>query len=177
MSDFIERAALFSRAAHQAVGQVRKYTGEPYWHHPAAVAAMAQEVKGTTEEMVAAAYLHDVVEDTQVTLDDISREFGLVVSGYVYELTDQFADPAIGNRAHRKELERQRLARVSPGAATIKYTDLIDNTSSIVARDPRFARFYLAEKRALLLVMRQGDRGLWERAWSSMEAGRAELGI
>jgi (p)ppGpp synthase/HD superfamily hydrolase len=177
MSDFIERAALFTRAAHQAIGQARKYTGEPYWHHHAAVAAMVQEVEGATEEMVAAAYLHDVVEDTRVTLDDISREFGLVVSGYVYELTDQFTSSAIGNWAHRKELERQRLAAVSPGAATIKYADLIDNTPSIVAHDPGFARVYLREVRSLLHVMAQGDRGLWRKAWAVMARSEVKVGI
>lgn len=169
--ELIFRAALYSRAAHQAVGQQRKYTGEPYYRHPASVAEIVSQAEHVTPEMLAAAYLHDVVEDTDVTHEDISRDFGLVVSGYVFELTDQFIDLSIGNRAHRKKLERERLSRIHPNAQTIKYADLIDNTSSIVSRDPGFARVYLKEKRALLSVMRHGDEALRKMAWGALEEG------
>lgn len=152
----IEQAKLYSRAAHQAVAQKRKYTGEPYYLHPAAVAECVAKVPGATPEMVAAAYLHDVVEDTHVSIEEISTLFGEKVAGYVHELTDQFVDPEIGNRSHRKMLERERLSGISAEAQTIKYADLIDNTGSIVARDPGFARLYMSEKQALLDVMTNG---------------------
>ncbi|MBD3894651.1 bifunctional (p)ppGpp synthetase/guanosine-3',5'-bis(diphosphate) 3'-pyrophosphohydrolase [Halomonas sp. ML-15] len=173
MDDMIERAALFSRAAHQAVGQQRKYTGEPYWRHPATVAKMVSAVETATAEMIAAAHLHDVLEDTAVTALDIEECFGQRVAVLVQELTDQFIDPDIGNRAHRKALERNRLAHVSPQAQTIKYADLIDNTTSIVARDPGFARVYLAEKRLLLEVMTAGDQALKRKAWRVLQEGEA----
>jgi (p)ppGpp synthase/HD superfamily hydrolase len=175
MDDMIERAALFSRAAHQAVGQRRKYTGEPYWHHPMAVADIVSAVESATPEMIAAAFLHDVLEDTDVTVMDIEECFGQRVAILVQELTDQFTDPEIGNRAHRKALERDRLAEVSPEAQTIKYADLIDNTGSIVARAPGFARVYLAEKRQLLEVMAGGDEGLRRKAWSVLTEGEAKI--
>lgn len=174
MTSIVGRAALFSRAAHQAVGQRRKYTGEPYHEHPAAVAAMVESIGGTPF-MVAAAYLHDVVEDTAITVDDIAREFGPEIAGHVFELTDQFSSPEIGNRAHRKSLERDRLARIHPDSQTIKYADLIDNTSNIVERDPEFARIYLAEKRELLSVMCHGDQELWRRAWGLMVEGEEKI--
>ncbi|MGQ7248974.1 HD domain-containing protein [Halomonas sp. V046] len=169
MCQLIQRASLFSRAAHQAIGQRRKYTGEPYWHHPAVVAALVQAAPSATEEMVAAAHLHDVVEDTEVTHDDIAREFGAVVAAHVVDLTDQFTDPGLGNRAHRKALERGRLASIAAGSQTIKYADLIDNTSSITRHDPGFARVYMAEKAELLAVMRDGDAALLERASGLVE--------
>ena len=175
VDDIIERAALFSRAAHQAVGQRRKYTGEPYWQHPVAVAETVSAVEMATPEMIAAAHLHDVLEDTAVTALDIEECFGLRVAVLVQELTDQFIDPEIGNRAHRKALERDRLAQVSPEAQTIKYADLIDNTVSIVARDRGFARVYLAEKRLLLEVMTAGDQALWRQAWRVLEEGEARI--
>ncbi|MDC8803879.1 HD domain-containing protein [Halomonas pacifica] len=174
MTSIIGRAALFSRAAHQAVGQRRKYTGEPYHEHPAAVAALVESAGGTPF-MVAAAYLHDVVEDTAVTVDDIAREFGPEIAGHVFELTDQFSDPAIGNRERRKALGRDRLACIHPDSQAIKYADLIDNTSSIVERDPGFAQVYLAEKRELLSVMCHGDQALWRRAWGLMIEGEAKV--
>lgn len=174
MSEFFQRAALYSRAAHTAAGQLRKYTHEPYWHHPAAVAVIIQGVN-YTDEMLAAAFLHDVVEDTAVTIADIEREFGTIVAGYVFELTDQFADSALGNREFRKTAERERLRYIHPNAQTIKYADLIDNTASIVAHDPAFARVYLNEKRELLNVMVDGDPTLWQRAWGTMVEGESKL--
>ena len=152
----IEQAKLYSRAAHQAVAQKRKYTGEPYYLHPAAVAERVAQVPGATADMIAAAYLHDVVEDTHVAIEEISALFGEKVAGFVHELTDQFVDPEIGNRSHRKALERERMSGISAEAQTIKYADLIDNTGSIVARDPGFARLYMSEKQALLNVMTDG---------------------
>ncbi|EPC03233.1 phosphohydrolase [Litchfieldella anticariensis FP35 = DSM 16096] len=175
MDDITERAALFSRAAHQAVGQRRKYTGEPYWRHPMAVAEIVSTVETATAEMIAAALLHDVLEDTGVTAMDIEECFGQRVAILVQELTDQFTDPEIGNRAHRKALERDRLAEISPEAQTIKYADLIDNTGSIVARDPGFARVYLAEKRQLLERMAGGDQALRRKAWSVLIEGEAKI--
>lgn len=175
MHDMIRHAALFSRAAHQAVGQRRKYTDEPYWQHPVDVAEMVAAVGSATAEMIAAAYLHDVLEDTAVTALDIEECFGQRVTLLVLELTNQFSNPEIGNRAHRKALERDRLAQVSPQAQTIKYADLIDNTGSIVARDHGFALVYLAEKRQLLEVMTAGDEALRRQAWSVLTEGEAKI--
>lgn len=161
----IVRARLYSRCAHQAAGQVRKYTGEPYYLHPLAVAETVGQVAGATPEMVAAALLHDVVEDTAISHEELALAFGEGVAGLVFDLTDQYADPEHGNRATRKEMERMRLSHVRPQAQTIKYADLIDNTASIVERDPAFAEIYLEEKRALLDTMREGDPTLWQQAW------------
>lgn len=161
----VAQARLFSRCAHQAAGQIRKYTNEPYYLHPAAVGDMvASEVPDATPEMIAAALLHDVVEDTPITHAEIAELFGDAVAGMVYDLTDQYTDPAQGNRAERKAREQERLSRISPEAQTIKYADLIHNTESIVKHDPKFARVYLEEKRALLDVMKDGDPTLWKRA-------------
>lgn len=175
MSPLSIKAAMVSRAAHQAVGQKRKYTNEPYWKHPEAVADMVRKVDGASEQMVAAAYLHDVLEDTQMTVLDLKELFGETVASYVHGLTDQFTDPGLGNRAHRKALERDRLAAISPNAQTIKYADLIDNTCSIVGRDPGFASVYLVEKRRLLEVMDKGDRVLYRMALDLLETGTEKV--
>lgn len=163
----VDRASVFSRAAHAAVGQVRKYTGEPYWHHTRAVAAMIRR-HGGTPDMIAASFLHDAVEDTEVKHRQVADEFGDQVAALVFDLTDQYDDPSTGNRAKRKSLERQRLAGVSPEAATIKYADLIDNTQSIAQHDPGFSKVYLGEIRELLQVMTQGNQALWNETWGAM---------
>lgn len=156
------RALAFARAAHESIDQRRKYTGEPYIVHPVAVAELVRSVPHTPE-MIAAAYLHDVVEDTPVTIEAVMAGFGPVVGELVDWLTD-VSRPDDGNRRVRKELDRQHLARATPEAKTIKLADLIDNTLTIKARDPQFWRVYRREKLALLEVLREGDRSLWQKA-------------
>ena len=158
MSNIVEKARVFATAAHHAAGNVRKYTGEPYINHPAAVVELVMTVPHTPE-MLAAAWLHDTVEDTGVSLGLIEAEFGAEVAGMVKMLTDvSHADD--GLRRHRKAKDREHIAQASPAAKTIKLADLIDNTRSITERDPAFAVVYLAEKRLLLEVLRDGDATL-----------------
>lgn len=161
--DISQRAALYSKASHLAIGQTRKYTGEPYHTHPAAVAWIVRSVGGTPN-MVAAAYLHDVVEDTHITLDQLSDDFGFTIADMVDWLSD-LQTPEDGNRATRKKRERDRLAMSPPEVQTIKLADLIHNSRSIFQHDPEFAQVYLKEKRAILEVMTKGHSLLYQKAW------------
>ena len=149
----------FADAAHSSIGQVRKYTGEPYINHPVAVAEIVRSVPHTSA-MIEAAYLHDVVEDTPISSNVIERVFGFAVASLVEMLTDvsRISD---GNRKTRKEIDRMHMAKASPDAKTIKLADLIDNTRSIVVHDPIFAKVYIAEKALLLEVLQEGDATLW----------------
>lgn len=157
-----ERAKLFARAAHTAIDQRRKYTNEPYHTHPYRVAEMVREVGGTPT-MIAAAYLHDVVEDTAVTLQVLYEEFGCEVTQMVDLLSD-LQTPADGNRDTRKRNERERLAKAPSDVQTIKLADLIDNTKTIVEHDLDFAGVYLKEKQLLLEIMDKGDPCLYSQA-------------
>ncbi len=160
MSNLIQRAAIFAHNAHH--GQVRKYSGLPYIIHPAQVAATVALVTDN-QYLIAAAWLHDVVEDTEVTHADIDFEFGYTVGQFVWEVTD-VSRPKDGNRAARKAVDRDHLSRASHEGQTLKLADLICNTRSIVAEDPNFAVVYLAEKRALLKVLTRGNKTLWDEA-------------
>lgn len=155
----------FARDAHEAIGQRRKYTGEPYIVHPLAVATLVRSVPHT-EAMLAAALLHDVVEDTPVTLEEINARFGSDIAELVHWLTD-VSRPQDGNRATRKHLDLLHTAKATPAAKTIKLADLIDNTRTIAVHDPGFWGRYRKEKRALLRVLREGDRTLWRMAAES----------
>ena len=157
-----EKARVFATAAHAAVKQVRKYTGEPYIVHPAAVVALVKSVPHT-ELMVCAAWLHDVIEDTGVKLELIAKEFGSEIATAVNWLTDQ-AKPSDGNRKARKKLERERIAHAPYAVKTVKLADLIDNSKSIFALDPDFAKVYLQEKELLLDVLSDGDQTLYKQA-------------
>ena len=156
--DVVERARVFATAAHAAVAQLRKYTNEPYIIHPAEVASIVRSVPHT-DEMVAAAWLHDVVEDTGVTIETIREEFGTEVADLVGGLTD-VSRPEQGNRATRKAIDRAHTAMAPAEAQTIKLADLISNTRSILEHDQKFAKTYLEEKRLLLEVMTKGDATL-----------------
>lgn len=170
-----EKAYMFALAAHSAVGQKRKYTGEDYIHHPVEVANLVWQVYGN-EEMLAAAYLHDVVEDTNVSLELIEAEFGRCVAVLVEGLTD-ISKPEDGNRGARKEIDRLHTAKTSPACKTIKLADLISNTRSIVKHDRDFAKVYVKEKEALLEVLTEGDPKLYEEAVSLVKSAKEELGL
>lgn len=147
-------AMMFARDKHRA--QQRKYTGNPYADHLAEVAGITATVPGHTCWMIAVAWLHDCIEDQDVTAGELFDRFGYAVANGVVLLSDLEK----GNRAERKAAGRARLA-VAPGwVQTIKCADLISNTSSIVMHDPKFAVTYLDEARLLLEVMTGADQGL-----------------
>lgn len=164
----IERSALaFAKDAHESIDQRRKYTNEPYIVHPIAVAEIVKTVTHK-DEMVAAALLHDTVEDTDTTIEDIDREFGAEVADLVYWLTD-VSKPEDGNRKVRKQKDLEHIAKAPAAAKTIKLADLCDNTLTIKEHDPDFWRVYRHEKLRLLEVLKQGDKTLWDRAAAQCE--------
>jgi len=162
MESLIDKARLFAHAAHDAVGQRRKYTNDHYWVHVDAVADLVASVTND-EHMIAAAYLHDTVEDTQTTLSDIAEHFGGEVMYLVAYLTD-VSRPLDGNRATRKSFDRAHTAKGDARVHTIKLADLIDNVTTITKYDPKFAAIYMEEKRLLLKVLQDGDATLLAQA-------------
>lgn len=153
-----ERARVFAVAAHSAVGQLRKYTHEPYWVHPAEVVKILKTMPHTPQ-MVAAAWLHDTVEDTGVTLELVRAEFGDEVADIVGWLTD-VSKPSDGNRETRKAMDRAHIAQAPREAQIVKLADLISNTQSITQHDPDFAKVYLKEKFMTLDVLDKVDKDL-----------------
>lgn len=150
-------------AAYWHRNQKRKYTGEPYIVHPAEVVSLVRQVPHT-EEMLAAAWLHDVVEDCEVTFDQIVQACDHDVMTLVVDLTD-VSKPEDGNRAKRKAIDLRHIALYGcPQSWTIKLADVISNSRSILANDPNFSKVYLPEKRALLEVLKDGDPTLWAMA-------------
>lgn len=147
--------------------QKRKYTNEPYWHHLLSVAEIASEHLKEFG-VIEIALCHDLLEDTDCTWDLLHE--ALEGLGYSYDDATQIADgvhfltdsytkeryPDI-NRRERKKLEAVRLGQIPFVCQSVKYADLIDNTSSIVDYDPAFAKTYLKEKRDILNQMRKGN--------------------
>lgn len=173
-----EKAEVFARAAHGAVGQVRKYNGEAYVNHCAEVASILVRFAEwpVSDEQVAAAWLHDTVEDTKITLDDIRNCFGADVEILVEALTD-VSRPEDGNRRARKQKDLEHTAAGPVAAKSVKLADLISNGLNIVQWDPNFGRVYLREKERILAVCQDADPGLIREANRVLDEGLAKLGM
>lgn len=134
-------------------GQVRKYTCEEYICHPLQVANILLHPYNTiptTKEMVQAAILHDVVEDTEVCIEEIGQVFGEEVQRLVFGLTDIEHDEPRPSRKIRKEMEVQRLSKEMNDVQIIKCCDIISNIDSIDLYDKNFAVVYKKEKQKML---------------------------
>lgn len=163
----------FVKIAHKH--QVRKYTDEPYITHLIAVADKVIPYVDKYPLIWEVALCHDLFEDTEVTYNSFQkplRSFGYSteesfnVSWGVSQLTDTYTskDYPDWNRNQRKRSEAMRLGGISPLAQTVKYADMIDNTSSIVDHDHKFAKVYLEEKGMYLKAMRNGEWDLYVEA-------------
>lgn len=165
-NSIVDKAAKFAAAAHAFIDQRRKYTGEPYINHPAQVAGLVGSVT-SDKAMIAAAYLHDVIEDVGHAIPNIrnkiKNEFGEEIYHLVDELTDvsQLSD---GDRATRKSIDRAHTSQASEKAKTIKLADIISNSKSIIENDSEFAKVYMEEKALLLEVLKEGNKALYKVA-------------
>jgi (p)ppGpp synthase/HD superfamily hydrolase len=121
-SELLASAYLLARSAHH--GPARE--GDTDIDHPLAVAEVLHE-NGFEEEIVAAALLHDVVEDTALDQAAIEKQFGADVGRLVAEMTE---DPAIESYPERKAEHRERVAR-DPRAAAIYAADKLANTRDL----------------------------------------------
>jgi guanosine-3',5'-bis(diphosphate) 3'-pyrophosphohydrolase len=123
-------AALF--AAQKHAGQKRKgLAGEPYINHLIEVAQLVSMQEPDTN-LVIAALLHDVIEDTSVTALELIQRFGQDVADLVAELTDDMSLP----KAERRRLQIEHAPKMSVRAQTIKLADKISNLRSILTSPP-----------------------------------------
>lgn len=153
MDSQILKAAHFCRKAH--FGQARKVTGKPYATHPAKVASRIflldfAESYGNHAALVIAAFLHDVVEDTPVTIEEINLLFGDEVARLVVGLTNEYTKHAYPKltRKERKKLENQKIAQLATDTKLIKLADRIDNLEDMTL-DDNFLPVYLEESKLL----------------------------
>ncbi len=149
----------FDFAARKHAGQKRKGSGgQPYVNHLAEVAHLiAQATAGDDGELIAAALLHDVVEDQDVTIEELSSEFGPDVASLVREVTDDKSIPA----AERKRRQVESTPHKSDRAKLLKIADKLSNLRSL--RDDPPADWPLERLRDYVAWARQvvdGARGV-----------------
>jgi len=147
--DLITEARAFAAQHHR--NHRCRHTGEPHTVHLEAVARLVQAVPSATPEMVAAAWLHDVVDEQEINPRDIREAFGDQVAGLVGELTDP-ANLEDGDRGRHAEINRLHTAMASREARVIKLADLADHARDILEHGRGDADIY--------------DSPLWELAWS-----------
>ena len=104
--DLVERAYRFAEKAHE--GQFRK-SGEPYFTHPLTVASILAKLM-LDAPTIAAGLLHDTVEDTDTSLDEVELHFGDQVRRLVEEVTDDKTLPKL----ERKRLQVEQAPQSSP---------------------------------------------------------------
>ncbi len=129
----IMQAASFAAKKHRS--QKRKGDdGEPYINHPLEVANLLANV-GKVEDfdILAAAILHDTVEDTDTTKEEITELFGATVCGYVMEVTDDKSLP----KSERKLKQIEHAPHLSTGAKQIKLADKISNIKDVTDNPPQ----------------------------------------
>ena len=121
-------------AARRHNGMARKgRRNEPYINHLAEVARLlAQVTDGADAELVAAGWLHDTIEDTETTREELAEKFGERVASLVVEVTDDMSLPKPARR--RKQIEDA--PHKSPGAKLIKIADKVSNIGARIVSDP-----------------------------------------
>jgi guanosine-3',5'-bis(diphosphate) 3'-pyrophosphohydrolase len=180
MNETLEKVYEFAKQAHGA--QRRKFVDEEYINHPVRVMETCQQYSDSIP-VAAAALLHDVLEDTKVTAEEMTDFLKSIMPNpdalktmlLVRDLTDVYTHGAYPNwnRRIRKNKETERLAKAHPDAQTIKYADIIDNASSIAESGDDFAFKFLNECKFLLKKMTAGNKDLHEKAIEAVNAGSA----
>ncbi len=178
--DFIERAYRVAQKAH--AGQKRA-SGEPYINHCLAVAAILQEL-GAPVPVIAAALLHDTVEDTSVTLADVRRDFGDEVAKLVDGVTKLTHLPRVtrrpgtdkAERASRTELAKETLRKTflamgdDVRVVLIKLADRLHNMRTLSHLPPE-KQVRIAEETMEIFAPLANRLGIWQMKWELEDLG------
>ncbi|ULL00480.1 HD domain-containing protein [Bradyrhizobium sp. I71] len=165
-------------AAHRHNGMARKGRGnEPYINHLAEVAnLLATATEGADAELVAAGWLHDCIEDTDTTREELAQRFSERIASLVTECTDDMSLP----KAERRRLQVLDAPKKSDGAKLIKIADKISNTGARIQTDPSAEERedladYIEWATQVVAGCRGGNAWLDERFDDAVKAARTLL--
>ncbi|WP_426439614.1 HD domain-containing protein [Bradyrhizobium genosp. P] len=131
----ISEAAELAARRHNGIARKGR-GGEPYINHLAEVAnLLAAVTDGADAELVAAGWLHDTIEDTETTRDELAGRFSARVADLVVECTDDMSLP----KAERRQRQIADASHKSPDAKLIKIADKISNIRARILPDPSAA--------------------------------------
>ena len=160
MIDTIYDSAEIAARAHH--GQMRKDGVTPYIVHPGRVATLVAMMTHDyptldgvmAKHMIAAAWLHDVIEDTTTTEGELYREVDAAIIDLVVGLTNDKSIKA--PRPDRKKMERERLEKASQAVRLIKLADRLDNVQDLEHLSDDFAKLYARETEELVFALTRG---------------------
>ena len=128
----ILKAAQFAAEKHRDQRRKDK-NASPYIIHPISVALAITQIGGVDDpETLAAALLHDTLEDTETTPEELEAEFGKKVCEYVLDVSDDKTLP----KDERKRRQIEHAKKISKGAALIKLGDKISNVTDVINSPP-----------------------------------------
>lgn len=147
MSEDAAKAIRFAAKKHRK--QTRS-DGTPYISHPVRVAQYIKKYKDShnLDALISAAYLHDTIEDTDTTHEDLKKMFGGLVASLVKELT---SDEKEIERLGKTEYMSRKMTGMSSWALAIKLADRLDNVQDIAtAKTPAWRQKYKKETESVL---------------------------
>lgn len=151
--NLVEKATLVAIMAHDAIGQKRKFTDQPYWQHSCAVADRIS-LHSDDEALIAAGWLHDVVEDTHLDIWHIRSHFGNEVAQYVSDVTKQKPYGEHGDLNTLSEINR--LMTVCSKSKLLKLCDIRCNIEDMSPEcGIGFITEWLTKKFAMVLAIKQ----------------------
>ena len=148
-----ERARAFAIAAHGD----QRYGSDPYVVHLTAVRQVLRDF-GYDRDLALAAWLHDTVEDAEVTVEQLEHEFGPRVAALVWAVT------GVGQSRKERSASAYAKMRALPDAVTLKLADRIANSEASARNSPRLLAMYREELAGFTEALGEyGDAAMWER--------------
>lgn len=145
----IAHAATFAADFH--TGQHRKGTGEPYIKHPRGVFKILRDVGVKDKEILIAAYLHDTIEDTKATYNQIKKEFSIGTADLVRQVT---SDKKELSKQAKEEYLTNKMLKMSNSALALKLADRLHNLLDITTSSKGFADKMWIQTRYIINALR-----------------------
>lgn len=166
-TELLDRAIIFAVKAHHDTE--RRGKGFPYIVHPMEAVEIVATIT-PDQELLAAAVLHDTVEDTDVTVEDIRREFGDRIANLVHAESDQVMEGISEEDSwhERKQIAIDRLAHATHDAKIVAMGDKLSNMRAI-------ARDYAMKGDALWNIFHVTDKASHEWHYRGLAASLSEL--
>jgi len=178
-TNIIWEAYLFAEAAHGAINHKRKITGEDYIVHPIEVADVAARV-GLSDETIAAAFLHDTIEDTSVSAELVELLFDGEVARLTIGMTDLYTDPKIdGNNAERALKNAHHMWKQDKDILNLKCADMYANLRSLDDADTKemqkFAKYIIPKMEYKLSGMQNASSHMFDLVADEIKRQKAKF--
>lgn len=148
-----KKAEQFARKKHQ--GQMREFSNEPYFNHVKRVSENIKKYKKShkSEELVAAAFLHDTLEDTDTTYEEIENKFGKLIASLVEEMSNNKKEISCLSKKRYLASKLSDTEKMSSWGLCLKLSDRLDNISDLNKTSSEFKKKYIEETEYILKTL------------------------